>query len=43
MKNLPKKIYDAIEGAFSGGGSNDGYSQNPPPLRRIQVNTSSLE
>jgi hypothetical protein len=42
LKNLPKKIYDVIEGAFSGGSSKDNLSSESPPLRRIQVNTSSL-
>jgi hypothetical protein len=41
LKNLPKKIY-VIEGAFSGGSSKDNLSSESPPLRRIQVNTSSL-
>ena len=40
LKNLPKKIYDVIEGAFSGGSSKDNLSSES--LRRIQVNTSSL-
>jgi len=43
LKNLPKKIHNAIEGAFSGGSSKDNLSSESPPLRRIQVNTSSLE
>ena len=43
LKNLPKKIYDVIEGAFSGGSSKDNLSSESPPLRRIQVNTNSLE
>ena len=43
LKNLPKKIHNAIEGAFSGGGSKDNLSSESPPLRRIPVNTSSLE
>jgi len=41
LKNLPKKIHNAIEGAFSGGSSKDNLSSESPPLTQIQVNTSS--
>ena len=42
LKNLPKKIYDVIEGAFSSGSSKDNLSSESPPLRRTQMNTSRL-
>ena len=33
LKNLPKKIHNAIEGAFSGGSSKDNLSSESAPLR----------